>query len=236
MQAARSLFVVQASRVVSSKLPKGPRRVSATSIPIGTLGALARRVTATSIPLAVEANLYEDPSLVGHLVGVGNGQQIWVWSLGSVTQLWHRWDRPAHQHHASRDAISLTLPLVDFIHDSVETQISFLSALAASPCDKVEAAAGGAPRSHASERAVAATSLPCEDNAAVRTKDKPFVLTPRTHMGVFKKNGASLVLHWRGCVDEGDKPPNRNETKWQKRLQWETDCMQVCFEILRETY
>ena len=66
----------------------------------------------------------------------------------------------------------------------------------------------GRLRPHASERAVAATSLPCEDNAAVRTKDKPFVLTPRTHMGVFEKNGASLVLHWRGCVDEGDKPPN----------------------------
>ena len=208
MQAARSLFAyVQASRVVSSKLPKGARRVSATSIPIGTLGALARRVTATSIPLAVEANLYEDPSLVGHLVGVGNGQQVWVWSLGHVAQLWDRWGRPPHQQDASRDAISLRFPLVDFILDSVETQVSSLGAQAASPCDKVEAAAGGAPRSHASERAAAAASLPCEDNAAVRTKDKPFVLTPRTHMGIFEENGTSLVLHWRGCVAEGDKPP-----------------------------
>ena len=212
MQAACSLFAyVQDSRVVSSKLPKGARRVSATSIPIGTLGALARRVTATSIPLAVEANLYEDPSLVGHLVGVGNGQQVWVWSLGHVAQLWDRWGRPPHQQDASRAAISLRFPLVDFIMDSVETQVSSLGAQAASPCDKVEAAAGGAPRSHASERAAAAASLPCEDNAAVRTKDKPFVLTPRTHMGIFEENGASLVLHWRGGVEFGDTPPNTKE-------------------------
>ena len=144
---------------------------------------------------------------VGHLVGVGNGQQVWVWSLGHVAQLWDRWGRPPHQQDASRDAISLRFPLVDFILDSVETQVSSLGAQAASPCDKVEAAAGGAPRSHASERAAAAASLPCEDNAAVRTKDKPFVLTPRTHMGIFEENGTSLVLHWRGCVAEGDKPP-----------------------------
>ena len=179
-----------------------------------TLGAVARRVTATSIPLAAEANLYEDsPSLVGHLVGVGNGQQIWVWSLGSVTQLWHRWDRPAHQLHASGDTTSQALPFVDLITGTVETQISFLGAFAASPCDKVEAAACWAPRPHASESAVAATSLPCEDNAAARTKDKPFILTPRTHMGIFEKNGTSLVLHWRGCGEAASMKGTSHQTQ-----------------------
>ena len=108
----------------------------------------------------------------------------------------------------SGDTISQSLPFVDLVTATVETQISCLGTWAASPCDKVEAAARWAPRPHASKRAVAAASLPCEDDSVVRTKDKPFILTARTHMGILEKNGTSLVLHLRGYVNEGDKPPN----------------------------
>ena len=57
-------------------------------------------------------------------------------------------------------ACILTHPLSYLVSTPDEDQIMRPGPWAAGPCNKVEAAAGGVPRSHASKRAVAALCLP----------------------------------------------------------------------------
>ena len=70
--------------------------------------------------------------------------------------------RPGRAHqpiHVPGDACVLTHPLSYLVSTPDEDQILRPGPWAAGPCNKVEAAAGGVPRSHASKRTVAALCL-----------------------------------------------------------------------------